>query len=67
MLPRYTYKITYPAGLVTSEEYSAPVQPNSELYVSELTDWVTEWVTEVKKHGNSLQGDIIFLRPIPEY
>ncbi|XP_063694719.1 uncharacterized protein LOC134826317 [Bolinopsis microptera] len=34
MLPRYSYKVTYPPGLVTSEEYSAPVQPNAELYVS---------------------------------
>ena len=34
MLPRTTHTVTYPEGLITNEEYSPPVAPNSELYVT---------------------------------
>ena len=34
MLPVTTHTVAYPAGVLTNEQYSAPVVPNSELYVS---------------------------------
>ena len=34
LLPDHGYTVTYPRGLVTTEEYSPPIQPNPELHVT---------------------------------